>query len=106
MIGTGMTGTAGAGTIATTAAIGMTGMMIAATAMIVTTMAAGTAAVAEVRHRLGFAPESRKVLRRFCLVGRNVTQPIAVRVDQPFVFAIQHWPSGACLFVGRMNDPR
>jgi len=38
MIGTGMTGTAGAGMIATTAAIGMD-------------MVIGTAAVAEVRHR-------------------------------------------------------
>lgn len=32
--------------------------------------------------------------------------PIEVRVDRPFVFAIQHRPSGACLFVGRVADPR
>jgi serpin B len=32
--------------------------------------------------------------------------PVEVRVDHPFVFAIQHRPSGACLFLGRMNDPR
>jgi serpin B len=30
---------------------------------------------------------------------------VVVRCDHPFVFAIQHVPSGACLFIGRMNDP-
>jgi serpin B len=33
-------------------------------------------------------------------------QPVVVRVDRPFLFAIQHRESGACLFLGRMNDPR
>ena len=33
-------------------------------------------------------------------------QPIEVRVDHPFLFAIQHRPSGACLFLGRVTDPR
>ena len=33
-------------------------------------------------------------------------KPVEVRVDHPFVFAIQHVPSGACLFLGRVNDPR
>ena len=33
-------------------------------------------------------------------------KPIEVRVDRPFLFAIQHRPSGACLFVGRVTDPR
>jgi serpin B len=33
-------------------------------------------------------------------------KPIEVRVDHPFLFAIQHQPSGACLFLGRMVDPR
>jgi len=32
--------------------------------------------------------------------------PIEVKVDRPFVYAIQHVPSGACLFLGRVNDPR
>lgn len=31
---------------------------------------------------------------------------IKVKVDRPFVFAIQHRPSGACLFLGRVTDPR
>lgn len=29
-----------------------------------------------------------------------------VRVDRPFLFAIQHRASGACLFLGRITDPR
>jgi serpin B len=33
-------------------------------------------------------------------------KPIEVRVDRPFLFAIQHRPSGACLFLGRVADPR
>lgn len=33
-------------------------------------------------------------------------KPIEVRVDRPFLFAIQHRESGACLFLGRMTDPR
>ncbi|MCX6873540.1 MAG: serpin family protein [Verrucomicrobia bacterium] len=33
-------------------------------------------------------------------------EPIEVRVDRPFLFAIQHRPSGACLFLGRITDPR
>lgn len=33
-------------------------------------------------------------------------RPIQVRVDHPFLFSIQHRPSGACLFLGRVTDPR
>lgn len=33
-------------------------------------------------------------------------KPIEVRVDHPFLFAIQHRTSGACLFLGRVCDPR
>jgi serpin B len=32
--------------------------------------------------------------------------PIEVKVDRPFIYAIQHVPSGACLFLGRVTDPR
>jgi serpin B len=32
--------------------------------------------------------------------------PIEVKVDRPFLYAIQHVPSGACLFLGRVTDPR
>jgi serpin B len=33
-------------------------------------------------------------------------KPVEVHVDRPFIFAIQHAPSGACLFLGRVTDPR
>jgi serpin B len=33
-------------------------------------------------------------------------EPLHVKVDRPFLFAIQHVPSGACLFIGRVTDPR
>jgi len=32
--------------------------------------------------------------------------PVEVKVDRPFIFAIQHRPSGACLFLGHVADPR
>jgi serpin B len=32
--------------------------------------------------------------------------PIEVKVDRPFLYAIQHVPSGICLFLGRVTDPR
>jgi serpin B len=41
--------------------------------------------------------------------GRGIsrpTTPIEIMVDRPFVFAIQHRPSGACLFLGQVVDPR
>lgn len=38
-------------------------------------------------------------------VGRPA-QPVEVHVDRPFLFAIQHRETGACLFLGRVTDPR
>ncbi len=32
--------------------------------------------------------------------------PIEVKIDRPFVYVIQHVPSGVCLFLGRVTDPR
>jgi serpin B len=40
------------------------------------------------------------------MANENPAQPIEVRVDHPFIFAIQHVPSGECLFLGRVTDPR
>ena len=37
---------------------------------------------------------------------RSPPPPIEVKVDRPFVYAIQHVPSGVCLFLGRVTDPR
>ena len=36
----------------------------------------------------------------------NQPKPTIVHVDHPFLFAIQHRESGACLFLGRVMDPR
>ena len=33
-------------------------------------------------------------------------QPVEVKIDRPFLFAIQHRPSSACIFLGRVTDPR
>jgi serpin B len=33
-------------------------------------------------------------------------EPVEVRVDHPFIFAIQHRDSGTCLFLGHVTDPR
>ena len=32
--------------------------------------------------------------------------PVEVKIDRPFVYAIQHVPTGVCLFLGRVTDPR
>ena len=32
--------------------------------------------------------------------------PLEVKIDRPFLYAIQHVSSGACLFLGRVTDPR
>lgn len=37
---------------------------------------------------------------------QETPKPIDVRVDRPFLYVIQHVPSGAALFIGRVNDPR
>jgi serpin B len=36
----------------------------------------------------------------------NPTKPLEVKIDHPFLYAIQHVPSGTCLFLGRVTDPR
>jgi serpin B len=37
---------------------------------------------------------------------RPAPPPTEVKVDRQFVYAIQHVPSGVCLFLGRVTDPR
>ena len=39
-------------------------------------------------------------------VGEEKPKPLEIKVDHPFLFAIQHRKSGACLFLGRVVDPR
>jgi serpin B len=38
--------------------------------------------------------------------ARRPSETVEVRVDHPFIFAIQHRASGACLFLGHVVDPR
>jgi serpin B len=38
--------------------------------------------------------------------GMTLKKPPEIHVDHPFLFAIQHRESGACLFLGRVSDPR
>jgi serpin B len=45
------------------------------------------------------------MMRAAAMVGPK-PKPVEVRVDHPFLFAVQHRPSGACLFLGRVTDPR
>jgi serpin B len=36
----------------------------------------------------------------------NAPKPLEVKIDRPFIYGIQHVPSGTCLFIGRVTDPR
>ena len=46
------------------------------------------------------------VMMRATGLAQQKPPPIEVKVDRPFVYAIQHVPSGVCLFLGRVTDPR
>ena len=39
-------------------------------------------------------------------VERPSKRPVEMHVNRPFLFAIQHAPTGACLFLGRVVDPQ
>ena len=46
------------------------------------------------------------VMMRATAIRGPKPPPIEVKVDRPFIYAIQHVPSGVCLFLGRVTDPR
>ena len=46
------------------------------------------------------------VMMRATAIARPKPPPIEVKVDRPFIYAVQHVPSGVCLFLGRVTDPR
>ena len=46
------------------------------------------------------------VMMRATAMAEAKPKPIEVKVDRPFLYAIQHIPSGVCLFLGRVTDPR
>ncbi len=52
------------------------------------------------------AAAATAVLTMTTLGIEELPPPIIVRVDRPFLFVIQHRASGACLFLGRITDPR
>ena len=52
------------------------------------------------------AAAATAIAMRAGAIKREPQQPAEVRVDHPFLFAIQHRPTGACLFLGRLTDPR
>jgi serpin B len=71
-------------------------------------------AISEVFHKTFIAvdekgTEAAAATAVAMLVGAAMVkqaEPIEVKVDRPFLYAIQHVPSGACLFLGRVTDPR
>ena len=46
------------------------------------------------------------VMMKATAIAGSKPKPIEVKVDRPFLYAIQHIPSGVCLFLGRVTDPR
>jgi len=45
------------------------------------------------------------VMMRATAIARPKPPPIEVKVDRPFIYAIQHVPSGVSLFLGRVTNP-
>ena len=68
--------------------------------------------ISEVFHKTFFAldEESTEAAAATAVVvhAKNGHEgvPMTVKVDRPFLFAIQHRASGACLFLGRVTDPQ
>jgi serpin B len=75
-------------------------------------MAAGGLYITQVFHKAFLALDEKgteAAAATVVFMARGVVkrpQPIEVHVDHPFIFAIQHVPSGECLFLGRVTDPR
>lgn len=57
------------------------------------------------KHGTEAAAATAVVITR-ALSMQDPSQPLEIRVDRPFAFAVQHRASGACLFLGRVTDPR
>ena len=58
------------------------------------------------RHGTEAAAATAVVMMRATAALPPPSEPRVVRADRPFAFAIQHLPSGTCLFLGRLGDPR
>lgn len=46
------------------------------------------------------------MMKATAMAPKPTPPPIVVKIDRPFLYAIQHVPSGVCLFLGRVTDPR
>jgi serpin B len=57
-------------------------------------------------HGTEAAAATAVVMMRTTAMLPEPEEPVEVRADRPFAFAIQHTPSGLCLFLGRVTDPR
>jgi serpin B len=57
-------------------------------------------------HGTEAAAATAAIMRETTALLPQPSKPIEIIADHPFVYAIQHVPSGACLFLGRVTDPR
>ncbi|MFN8392926.1 MAG: serpin family protein [Bdellovibrionota bacterium] len=71
--------------------------------------------ISEVIHKTFFAIDEKGteaaaatavVMLAGAAMNPNPPKPIEVKVDRPFLFAVQHKASGAVLFLGRVTDPK
>ena len=58
------------------------------------------------KHGTEAAAATAVVMPRSTSMPAKKPEPLVIRVDRPFAFAIQHQGSAACLFLGRVTDPR
>jgi len=71
-------------------------------------------AISEVFHKTFIAVDERgteaaaatAVVAVYAASILHAPKPLELKIDRPFFYAIQHVPSGTCLFVGRVTDPR
>ncbi|MEQ1852635.1 MAG: serpin family protein [Chthoniobacteraceae bacterium] len=63
--------------------------------------------LSNVIHKAFISVEERGVEAAAAAVSPGVVggDPLEMKVNRPFLFAIQHAPSGACLFLGRVTNP-
>jgi len=58
------------------------------------------------QHGTEAAAATAVVMPRATALPVEKPKPLEIRVDRPFAFALQHAATGACLFLGRVTDPR
>lgn len=57
-------------------------------------------------HGTEAAAATAVLMLRSLSVRPSQESPLEIRIDRPFLFAVQHVASGTCLFLGRLVDPR